>query len=313
MQLKNLFCILIVFTPLFSSVFLKVLEHKLSKQFAVIFANFMMFVPMLCALYIFYCVYVFDDHSYTTFLFNWLQLPGLVIDFSIVINPLIAVMLVVITVISFLVHIFSIGYMGDDDGLIRFLSYLSFFTAAMILLVVSNNLLQLFMGWELVGFASYLLIGFWCYKESANLASMKAFIVNRVGDLGLIIGIIALHCLFGSLNIDNILMQASHFSSHSFVVLGVNLNSIEVICLLLFCGAMAKSAQFGLHTWLPDAMEGPTPVSALIHAATMVTAGVFLIARLSALFEVTTLARLVVATFGGCNGLICRYSCVGAN
>jgi NADH-quinone oxidoreductase subunit L len=207
-------------------------------------------------------------------------------------------MLVVVNTVSALVHIYSIGYMAHDDGQPRFFAFLSLFTFAMLTLVTADNLLQLFFGWEGVGLASYLLIGFWYHKPSANAAAIKAFIVNRVGDFGFALGIFATFSVFGTISLDAIFASAPDQVGRTIEFLGYQLDVLTVICLLLFVGAMGKSAQFLLHTWLPDAMEGPTPVSALIHAATMVTAGVFMVARLSPLFELAPIALQVVIAVG---------------
>ncbi|MFQ3361028.1 MAG: NADH-quinone oxidoreductase subunit L [Alphaproteobacteria bacterium] len=220
-------------------------------------------------------------------LFTWLQSGNLDISWVLRIDTLTAVMLVVVNTISSVVHVYSIGYMSHDPSRQRFFSYLSLFTFAMLMLVTSDNFMQLFFGWEGVGLASYLLIGFWHHKESANNAAMKAFIVNRIGDFGFALGIFAIFYIFGSLDFDYVFNNASSFVDTNINFLSFEINSISLICFLLFIGAMGKSAQFLLHTWLPDAMEGPTPVSALIHAATMVTAGVFLVARCSPLFELS--------------------------
>ena len=220
-------------------------------------------------------------------LFTWLQSGNLDISWALRIDTLTAVMLVVVNTISSVVHIYSIGYMSNDPSRQRFFAYLSLFTFAMLMLVTSDNFMQLFFGWEGVGLASYLLIGFWHHKESANNAAMKAFIVNRVGDFGFALGIFAIFYIFGSLDFDYVFSNASSFVNTDINFLSFEINAISLICFLLFIGAMGKSAQFLLHTWLPDAMEGPTPVSALIHAATMVTAGGFLVARCSPLFELS--------------------------
>jgi NADH-quinone oxidoreductase subunit L len=208
------------------------------------------------------------------------------------------VMLVVVTTISSLVHIYSIGYMEDDPYRPRFFAYLSFFTFAMLMLVTADNLVQMFFGWEGVGLASYLLIGFWFHKPEANAAAIKAFIVNRVGDFGFSLGIFAVFYLTGAVDFDTIFAQAPSLVGKNIHFLSWDFDALTVVCLLLFMGAMGKSAQFGLHTWLPDAMEGPTPVSALIHAATMVTAGVFMVARLSPLFELAPTAAAFVTFIG---------------
>ena len=232
------------------------------------------------------------DHVTTIALFRWVGSGSLSVDWAIRMDRLTAVMLVVVTTVSSLVHLYSIGYMKDDPQwkkgesyLPRFFAYLSFFTFAMLMLVTSDNLLQMFFGWEGVGVASYLLIGFYYRKPSANAAAMKAFIVNRIGDFGFALGIFAIYMMTDSINFSEIFTQGHYLSTVKFTFLYMNVNAAEAIAMLLFIGAMGKSAQLFLHTWLPDAMEGPTPVSALIHAATMVTAGVFLVARMSPLFE----------------------------
>ena len=217
---------------------------------------------------------------------------------SLRIDTLTAVMLVVVTNVSGLVHLYSIGYMEDDPSRPRFFAYLSLFTFAMLALVTADDFLQLFFGWEGVGLASYLLIGFWYHKPSANAAAIKAFIVNRVGDFGFALGIFAVFTLFNSIQYDTVFASAPDQVGKTMEFLGFQVDALTLICLLLFMGAMGKSAQFLLHTWLPDAMEGPTPVSALIHAATMVTAGVFMVARLSPLFELAPIALGFVAIIG---------------
>jgi NADH-quinone oxidoreductase subunit M len=231
-------------------------------------------------------------------IFNFISSGNLKVDWALRIDPLTAVMLVVVTTISGLVHLYSIGYMADDPHKPRFFSYLSFFTFAMLLLVTADNLAQLFVGWEGVGLASYLLIGFWFHKPEANAAAIKAFIVNRVGDFGFALGIFATFLLTGAISFDTVFAQAPSLVGRTFHYLGFEADALTVICLLLFMGAMGKSAQFLLHTWLPDAMEGPTPVSALIHAATMVTAGVFMVARLSPLFALSPTASACVTFIG---------------
>ncbi|MGZ8325125.1 MAG: NADH-quinone oxidoreductase subunit L [Rhodoplanes sp.] len=222
----------------------------------------------------------------------------LMVDWTLRIDTLTAVMLVVVTTVSALVHLYSIGYMEDDPYRPRFFAYLSFFTFAMLMLVTANDLVQLFFGWEGVGLASYLLIGFWFKKPSANAAAIKAFVVNRVGDFGFALGIFGVFYMIGAVDYDTIFAQATSLIGKTIPFVGWNLDALTVICLLLFMGAMGKSAQFLLHTWLPDAMEGPTPVSALIHAATMVTAGVFMVARLSPLFELAPTAQAFVTFIG---------------
>src|SRR6202167_2796818 len=240
----------------------------------------------------------FGGHDVRVPMFSFITFADLKADWALRVDSLTAVMLVVVTTISSLVHIYSIGYMEEDPYRPRFFSYLSFFTFAMLMLVTADNLVQLFFGWEGVGLASYLLIGFWFHKPEANAAAIKAFLVNRVGDFGFALGIFAIFVLTGSLNFDAIFAQAPDLVGKSFHYLGFNADALTIVCLLLFMGAMGKSAQFLLHTWLPDAMEGPTPVSALIHAATMVTAGVFMVARLSPLFDLSPTALSVVTIVG---------------
>ncbi len=231
-------------------------------------------------------------------LLRWIDSGALEVDWSIRIDTLTVVMLVVVTSVSSLVHLYSIGYMSHDPHRARFFAYLSFFTFAMLMLVTADNFVQLFFGWEGVGVASYLLIGFWYKKPSANAAAMKAFVVNRVGDFGLILGLAAIFFTFDSLEFDAVFAAVPEIAGQTFAFAGMQLDIITTICLLLFMGAMGKSAQFLLHTWLPDAMEGPTPVSALIHAATMVTAGVFLLARTSPIFEFSPDALWLVTLIG---------------
>jgi len=230
---------------------------------------------------------------------QWMQSGDLVVDWALRIDTLTAVMLVVVNTVSALVHLYSMGYMHEDPHRPRFFAYLSLFTFAMLALVTADNLLQMFFGWEGVGLASYLLIGFWYQKPSANAAAIKAFVVNRVGDFGFLLGIFLVFVLFGSVAFDHIFPHVSEHVGDTFRFIGYEWNALTLACLLLFMGAMGKSAQFLLHTWLPDAMEGPTPVSALIHAATMVTAGVFMVARFSPLFEYAPVALSVVTIIGG--------------
>ena len=232
-------------------------------------------------------------------LFTWIDSGTLDVTWSLRVDTLTAVMLIVVTGVSSMVHVYSIGYMAEDPGIPRFMSYLSLFTFFMLMLVTSDNLVQLFFGWEGVGLASYLLIGFWYDKPSANAAAIKAFIVNRVGDFGFALGIFAVWMLSGSVNFGEIFAKAPDIAQMRIHFLGMDLPALETACLLLFVGAMGKSAQIGLHTWLPDAMEGPTPVSALIHAATMVTAGVFMVCGLSPLFELAPTTSPIITLVGG--------------
>jgi NADH-quinone oxidoreductase subunit L len=240
----------------------------------------------------------FMHHDARIALFPWVVSGDLQVSWALRIDTLTAVMLVVVNTVSSLVHLYSIGYMDEDPNRPRFFAYLSLFTFAMLMLVTADNLLQMFFGWEGVGLASYLLIGFWYQKPSANAAAIKAFVVNRVGDFGFLLGIFSIFMLMGSIDFDTIFGGAAGLTGKTIDLFGWHVDALTLTCLLLFMGAMGKSAQFLLHTWLPDAMEGPTPVSALIHAATMVTAGVFMVARLSPLFELAPNAQAVVMFFG---------------
>ena len=229
---------------------------------------------------------------------TWISSGTLDVNWSMKIDSLSAVMLVVVTSVSSLVHIYSIGYMSNDPHKPRFMAYLSLFTFAMLMLVTSDNFIQLFFGWEGVGLCSYFLIGFWFKKDTANAAAIKAFLVNRVGDFGFALGIFLIFYLFGTVNYSEVFELIPTIRENNLIFLGVEVNAIDLICLLLFVGAMGKSAQILLHTWLPDAMEGPTPVSALIHAATMVTAGVFLVVRCSPIYEYSELALNIITIVG---------------
>jgi len=236
-------------------------------------------------------------------LYTWVLSAGLRVPVGFLIDPLTAVMLIVVTTVSSLVHIYSIGYMHGDKGYYRFFSYLSLFTFSMLMLVMSNNFLQLYFGWEAVGLCSYFLIGFWYEKKSASDAGKKAFIVNRFGDFGFGLGVIMIFLTFGTLYYQPVFDGMGGIAERSINVLGYDVNLVTLIALLLFCGAVGKSAQMPLHVWLPDAMEGPTPVSALIHAATMVTAGVFMVVRCNAIFSLSHTAMNVVAITGGVTAL----------
>jgi NADH-quinone oxidoreductase subunit L len=266
-------------------------------QAAELITTTLLFISWVLSCYAFYKV-GFAGHDAHATVFNFITSGDLKVDWALRIDPLTAVMLVVVTTVSAFVHLYSIGYMADDPYKPRFFSYLSFFTFAMLMLVTADNLAQLFFGWEGVGLASYLLIGFWFHKPEANAAAIKAFLVNRIGDFGFSLGIFAVFLLTGSINFETVFAQAPDLVGKSFHYLWFDADALTVICLLLFTGAMGKSAQFLLHTWLPDAMEGPTPVSALIHAATMVTAGVFMVARLSPLFELAPHAKAFVLVIG---------------
>lgn len=246
---------------------------------------------------------ILGQNPHAVGLADWINSGDLAVQWALRLDTLSVVMMCVITIVSACVHVYSIGYMSHDPAKARFMAYLSLFTFAMLMLVTADNLLQLFFGWEGVGLASYLLIGFWNKKNSANAAAMKAFIVNRVGDLGLALAIFACFVVFGTVQFDKIFLLAPDMAAETFRFLGYNLPVLELIGLLLFIGAVGKSAQLGLHTWLPDAMEGPTPVSALIHAATMVTAGVFLVARFSPLYEFAPFALMIITYAGAATAI----------
>ena len=232
-------------------------------------------------------------------LYTWAMSNEITMEIGFLIDNLTALMIVVVSFVSLMVHIYTIGYMRDDPGYQRFFSYISLFTFSMLILVMSNNFLQLFFGWEAVGLLSYLLIGFWYQRESAILANLKAFLINRVGDFGFILGIAAIVMYTNSLDYVTVFANAENISSQNIEIFsGISWNAMSVVCILLFIGAMGKSAQAPLHVWLPDSMEGPTPISALIHAATMVTAGIFMVARMSPLFEYSETALSVVLVVG---------------
>jgi len=293
--------LLTVFAPLVAAAVVGLGCQRISDRWAHVITCGGMGVALACALYLFVQV-ALGHQSFTVTLAPWISAGSFTVDWALKVDTLTAVMLCVVTIVSTVVHIYSVGYMSEDKSQPRFFAYLSLFTFFMLMLVTADNLLQMFFGWEGVGLASYLLINFWFHKPSANAASLKAFVVNRVGDFGFLLGIFAVWMLFGSvefstiLNVDTVRQVAGDTSSFWAPV--------NIACLLLFIGAMGKSAQLGLHTWLPDAMEGPTPVSALIHAATMVTAGVFMVCRLSPLFEFAPGALMVVAVLGGLTAVV---------
>ena len=293
----------IVFLPLLGAAFAGLLSVRQQHLPAEIVTVVGVCASFLLSCFAFYQVALLHN-PVTLEVARWINSADFVANWSFRFDTLTAVMLIVVTSVSSCVHIYSIGYMHNDKARARFMSYLSLFTFAMLMLVTSDNLLQLFFGWEGVGVASYLLIRFWYHKSSAHKAAMKAFIVNRVGDFGFALGIFVIFYLFGSIEFDDIFSDASDFSNTFIVFLGFELRALEVAAILLFIGAMGKSAQLGLHTWLPDAMEGPTPVSALIHAATMVTAGVFLVCRLSPVIEYAPFALDVITIVGALTAIL---------
>jgi NADH-quinone oxidoreductase subunit L len=289
---------IIVFLPLLASIIAGLGQNILGKVVAKTITTGALFTSCVLSWPIFLSFLSGGTQAYVEPVLQWVQSGTLSFDWELRVDALTAVMLVVITTVSALVHLYSWGYMEEDPDQPRFFAYLSLFTFAMLMLVTANNLVQMFFGWEGVGLASYLLIGFWYKKPSANAAAIKAFVVNRVGDLGFMLGIFGVYLVFGTVSIPEILSAAPQHVGSSIGFLGYRVDTMSVLCVLLFVGAMGKSAQLGLHTWLPDAMEGPTPVSALIHAATMVTAGVFMVCRLSPLFETSQFALNVVTIVG---------------
>ena len=298
--------ILCVFLPLIGSllagiiVFLpkadKHVQHKRDTAAQIITCGGLL-LSAACAIILFGDV-ALGGNARVTHLFTWIDSGTLEVSWALRVDQLTAVMMIVVTGVSAMVHIYSCGYMHHDKSIPRFMSYLSLFTFFMLMLITADNLVQLFFGWEGVGLASYLLIGFWYERPSANAAAIKAFVVNRVGDFGFALGIFATFMLFDTVSFDTLFKAVPGKADATLAVFGGEFHALTVCCLLLFVGAMGKSAQLGLHTWLPDAMEGPTPVSALIHAATMVTAGVFMVARLSPMFEYSEFALNVVTIVG---------------
>jgi NADH-quinone oxidoreductase subunit L len=289
---------IIVFAPLLAAIIAGLGQNVIGKTAAKGITTAGLFLACALSWPIFLGFVTGAEKSYVEPVLQWVQSGSLKFDWELRVDALTAVMLVVITTVSALVHLYSWGYMEEDPDQPRFFAYLSLFTFAMLMLVTANNLVQMFFGWEGVGLASYLLIGFWYKKPSANAAAIKAFVVNRVGDLGFMLGIFGVFLVFNTVSIPEIIARAPEMTGSSLGFLGYRVDTMSVLCILLFIGAMGKSAQLGLHTWLPDAMEGPTPVSALIHAATMVTAGVFMVCRLSPLFETSQYALNVVTVVG---------------
>lgn len=292
-----------VFLPLFAFVIAFLFGKTIGDRGAQIVTCSALIASAIISVILFNDV-VLHHHAHVIPLINWISVGSFNVEWALRIDQLSVVMMCVITIVSACVHVYSVGYMSHDPDKARFMSFLSLFTFAMLMLVTSDNLIQLFFGWEGVGLASYLLIGFWNHKNSANQAAMKAFIVNRVGDFGLALGIMGCFVLFGSVQFEDIFTGVELGFSGSDNHPAIDQGYLTIVCLLLFIGAVGKSAQLGLHTWLPDAMEGPTPVSALIHAATMVTAGVFLVARFSPVFEYAPLALEVVTYVGAITAIV---------
>jgi NADH-quinone oxidoreductase subunit L len=287
----------LLFLPLLASITSGFFGKYIGDRNSEVITSLFVSISALLSLFIFYQVIV-NGYESNVVIATWINSGTLDVNWSIKIDALSSVMLVVVTLVSSLVHVYSIGYMSHDPHKSRFMAYLSLFTFSMLTLVTSDNFLQLFFGWESVGLCSYFLIGFWFKKDSANAAAIKAFVVNRVGDFGFALGIFLIFYLFGTVNYSEVFQQIPQIIDKKLLFLGIHIKAIDLICILLFIGAMGKSAQIFLHTWLPDAMEGPTPVSALIHAATMVTAGVFLVVRCSPIFEYSPLTLNIISVVG---------------
>jgi NADH-quinone oxidoreductase subunit L len=289
---------LIIFLPLISGSVNGIFCKKFSNQIASIISSSAIITAAICALLVFNEAGIRQETIHII-LANWIDINSFNINWAIYVDQLTSIMMLLVTSVSAVVHIYSLGYMSDDKNLPKFLSYLSLFTFFMLALISADNFLQLFFGWEGVGLCSYLLIGYYYKKASANNAAIKAFVVNRVGDFAFIIGIVMIALYTGSLDFEHVFILAENLAQTDLEILGSNFVVLDVICLMLFLGCMGKSAQIGMHVWLPDAMEGPTPVSALIHAATMVTAGVFLVARCSFMFEYSPPVLQFITIIGG--------------
>ncbi|HIE9969166.1 TPA: NADH-quinone oxidoreductase subunit L [Legionella pneumophila] len=300
-------CLVIVLTPLVGSAIAGFFRNQIGRVGAHTVTILGLAISLACSIFLAWGLFSGSIPNTNSLVYHWASGGALIpYEFNIgfLIDPLSVVMLVIVNFVSLLVHVYSIGYMADDDGYQRFFSYISLFTFMMLMLVSANNFLQLFFGWEGVGLVSYLLIGFWYQKESAIEGSLKAFLVNRVGDFGFVLGIGLIFAYSGSLDYEKVFTSANYLASQNIELFsGYSWSLITVICLLLFVGAMGKSAQVPLHVWLPESMEGPTPISALIHAATMVTAGVFMIARISPLIELSTAALSTVLVIGATGAL----------
>ncbi len=289
--------ILIILLPLIASIISGFFGRFIGDRNSEIVTSVLVTISAFFSVFLLHEV-IFNQYQDNIIIATWISSGSLDVNWSIKIDTLSTIMLVVVTSVSSLVHIYSIGYMSDDPHKPRFMAYLSLFTFAMLMLVTADNFVQLFFGWEGVGLCSYFLIGFWFKKDAANKAAIKAFLVNRVGDFGFALGIFLIFYLFNSVNYNEVFQQIPNIVDKKLIFLGIQVNAIDLICLLLFIGAMGKSAQIFLHTWLPDAMEGPTPVSALIHAATMVTAGVFLVVRCSPIYEYSELTLNIITIVG---------------
>jgi NADH-quinone oxidoreductase subunit L len=290
--------LLIVLAPLFGAILAGLFQETLGRRGAHRVTIAAVALSFLLSLTVFWSVVVAGGPVVDATVYTWARIPGLTMEIGFLIDPLSATMMLVVTFVSLMVHIYTIGYMAEDPGYQRFFAYISLFTFSMLMLVMANNLLQLFFGWEAVGLVSYLLIGFWFRRPSAIHANLKAFLVNRVGDFGFLLGIAGVLMYTGSLHYAEIFARAGELTAIEVAPFGAPVTVATLVCICLFIGAMGKSAQVPLHVWLPDSMEGPTPISALIHAATMVTAGIFMVARLSPLFELSETALSFILVIG---------------
>lgn len=298
----------IVLAPLFGAIIAGLFGHKIGRAGAHWVTILGVGIAFLLSLVVLRHHVLQGGEPYNATVYTWMVIEGIRLEIGFLVDNLTAVMISTVTFVSLMVHVYTMGYMHDDDGYQRFFSYIALFTFAMLMLVMANNFLQLFFGWEGVGLVSYLLIGFWYKRESAIFASMKAFLVNRVGDFGFLLGIAAVLMAFNSLDYADVFAAAPLLADVTVQLIpGMDWSLMTVICILLFIGAMGKSAQVPLHVWLPDSMEGPTPISALIHAATMVTAGIFMVARMSPLFELSETALSFVLVIGSITALFMGF------
>ena len=304
MDMKGLY-LLVPLAPLLGAIIVGLFGKALGRTWSHRVAILLMFVSFFAALRVFQDV--LDGHTFNGTVYQWMTSGNTSFEVGFLIDRLTVLMMLVVTFVSLMVHIYTIGYMAEDAGYQRFFSYISLFTFSMLMLVMANNFLQLFFGWEAVGLVSYLLIGFWYTRETAIYANLKAFLVNRVGDFGFLLGIGLVLMVFGTLDYATVFANAHSHANDMAPISCVSWNTITAICILLFIGAMGKSAQFPLHVWLPDSMEGPTPISALIHAATMVTAGIFMVARMSPLFELSDTALSFVMVIGAITALFMGF------
>ncbi|HEY5994724.1 MAG TPA: NADH-quinone oxidoreductase subunit L, partial [Gallionellaceae bacterium] len=304
MSWENLY-LLVPMAPLLGAIAAGLFGKQLGRAWSHRITIALVAVSFFASVRIFF--HVLDGHEFNGAVYQWMTSGGMHFDVGFLIDRMTVMMMLVVTSVSLMVHIYTIGYMQDDPGYQRFFSYISLFTFSMLMLVMANNFVQLFFGWEAVGLVSYLLIGFWYTRPTAIYANLKAFLVNRVGDLGFLLGIGLVLMVFGNLDYQSVFVNAVNHTADIAPIPGVSWNMLTVICILLFIGAMGKSAQFPLHVWLPDSMEGPTPISALIHAATMVTAGIFMVARMSPLFELSETALSFVMVIGAITALFMGF------